>query len=169
MRKALGVHGAASLLLLAVGCGSVIDEGPTNDDIKNTTGLTVEQAARVVYDNLNLVWPNPVEPRLDQVGKIGCRTNPNSMRSEGPPWQVEKKMVKQDPSPELVEQVRANLDSLTERGFGLEESAITDDHPLDRVYTDGNGYVIQSSMEIDRRVTDIPILEVASRAPCAAE
>ncbi|MBF6296406.1 hypothetical protein IU459_02480 [Nocardia amamiensis] len=155
--------------LLITGCSSVIDEGPTNDEIKNSTGLTVDEAARIVYENLNTVWPNQTNPDPHDIEKSGCRTNPNSLRSEGPPWRVARKVVKPDPAPELIDQVLAKLDTLTSRGFTLAPRHVTNDHPADRVYRDDRGYVVQSEMDIDSRVPGPPRFSVRSSSPCAAE
>ncbi|MEV6323474.1 hypothetical protein AB0M45_20095 [Nocardia sp. NPDC051787] len=167
MKAPLAIVTLATLLI--TGCSSVIDEGPTNDEIKKSTGLTVDEAARTVYENLNTVWPNQVNPDPQHVQKSGCRTNPNSLRSEGPPWRVAKEAEKQDPAPELVDQVLAGLDTLTSRGFTLAPRHVTNDHPADRVYRDGRGYIVQSEMDIDPRVGGPPRFSVRSSSPCAAE
>ncbi|MGK8556238.1 hypothetical protein [Nocardia gipuzkoensis] len=167
MKTPLAIVTLATLLI--TGCSSVIDDGPTNDDIKNSTGLTVDEAARIVYENLNAVWPNQVSPDPRDIGKGGCRTNPNSFRSEGPPWRVAKVAVKQDPAPELVDQVLAKLDTLPSRGFTLAPPGVSNDHPADRVYRDDRGYVVQSEMDIDSRVPGPPKFSVRSSSPCAAE
>ncbi|WP_454195994.1 hypothetical protein [Nocardia sp. Marseille-Q1738] len=129
----------------------------------------MDEATRIVFDNLNSVWLYSVDPDPGSVQKLGCRTNPDSLMSEGPPWGVATMVVAQDPPPELVTQVLAKLDTLTKRGFTVDTPGVTTDHPADRVYTDNRGFVVQSEMDIDSRVGGPPKFSVRSSSPCAAE
>ncbi|MBF6416866.1 hypothetical protein [Nocardia cyriacigeorgica] len=158
-------------LLLVSGCGSIIDEGPTNDDIEKTTGLTVSEATRIVNENLNAIWPYNGASAPKHGQQHGCRTNPNSLMSEGPPWQVAVQESKPGSSQQFIDEVLRKLDmAAASRGFTRDPGGVMDDHPADRTYRDDSGYILQVDMDVDRRGADqTPILQVTSRSPCAAE
>ncbi len=166
-RTALAALTAATL----AGCGSFIHEGPTNQQIEDRTGLTVTEASPIVAHNFGLIWPEPVSVDIGDVTTVGtgCRTDPNSLRSEGPPWRPRYVMEEVNPSQEFIDRAMANLEAMTARGFTLEPSQRPDKDPANRVYRDSRGYTVSSFRLLPGGdPTDVRFSMTAS-SPCAAE
>lgn len=166
MMTALAVLATATL----TGCGALINEGPTNQEIKDATGLTVAEAGPIVEHNLELVWPQQV--RIERAplpySGVGCRTN-NSMMSEGPPWRLRVTMEEVNPSQEFIDRAMANLEAMTTRGFTLEPSQRPDDDPANRFYRDAHGYTVSSSRDTSVGPTREVRFSMTASSPCAAE
>lgn len=171
---------------LATSCGDWIHQGPTNDDIKNSTGLTVETASRIVIDNFNSVWletPSPPNPPFLQegphLGRGGCRTNPNSFMTEGPPWSVNYSAIRKQATPEFTDKAFAKLDALIGRGFVREPSGPHRDGEEDRAYRNDQKYSVIGVKYVEktylrgpngeRTVVEEPRFKIISHSPCAAE
>ncbi|MFE3318202.1 hypothetical protein [Nocardia sp. NPDC059195] len=152
------------------GCGALINEGPTNQEIKDVTGLTVAEAGPIVEHNLELVWPQQV--RIERAplpySGVGCRTN-DSMMSEGPPWRLRVTMEEVNPSQEFIDRAMANLAAMTTRGFTLEPSQRPDDDPANRFYRDAHGYTVSSSRDTSVGPTSEVRFSMTASSPCAAE
>ncbi|MGY0497354.1 hypothetical protein ACWZHB_02500 [Nocardia sp. FBN12] len=152
------------------GCGGFIDRGPTNQEIKDTTGLTVDEASPIVERNLELVWPEQVTIKRGPLpySGVGCRTN-DSMMSEGPPWYLRITKEEVNPSQEFIDRALANLESMTARGFILEPSKRPDAVPADRYYRDPRGYTVSSSLDTDVGPKKEVRFSMTATSPCAAE
>ncbi|MFD3706089.1 hypothetical protein ACFWUP_23365 [Nocardia sp. NPDC058658] len=152
------------------GCSGLVDRGPTNQEIKDTTGLTVDEATPIVERNLELVWPEQVTVKRAQLpySGLGCRTN-DEMMSDGPPWHIRVTLEEVNPSQEFIDRAVANLEAMTTRGFTLKPNQRPDADPADRFYRDSRGYTVSSSLDI----ADGPKKEVrfsmTATSPCAAE
>lgn len=152
------------------GCGGFINEGPTNQEIEDTTGLTVAEASPIVEHNLALVWPQQVTIKRGPLpySGVGCRTN-DSMMSEGPPWHLRITKEEINPSQEFIDRAMANLEAMTARGFALEPSQRPDAVPADRYYRDPRGYTISSSLDTAVGPTKEVRFSMTATSPCAAE
>lgn len=153
------------------GCSAFIHEGPTNQQIKDRTGLTVAEASQVVAHNFGLIWPEPVPIDIKNVTTVGkgCRTNPNSLLSEGPPWHPTYEMEKVNPTPEFIDRAMANLEAMTARGFTLEPSQRPDEDPVNRYYSDARGFSVASSRLTDVGRAKEVRFSMSASSPCAAE
>ncbi|MFB7878449.1 hypothetical protein ACFC06_24660 [Nocardia sp. NPDC056064] len=164
MRRAGWVVVAAGLATTA--CGGLVPEGPSNQDIADTTGLTVAEAVPLVADNFERVWPEPVtvEDSAVQLGN-GCRTDRGSLRSTGPPWAPSYEREIADPPAEFVDRALAKLAAMTAHGFVLAENPVPGDDPVNRVYRDSRGFSVATL-----RYGSAPTRFVLrSSSPCAAE
>ncbi|MDO3648569.1 hypothetical protein [Nocardia mangyaensis] len=158
----------AIVAAVTTGCGGVIDRGPTEQDIRDTTGLTVTEASRLVAGNFELVWPEPVSVPVGAVDLThGCRTDPNSLRAVGPPWTPIYERTQINPSPEFIDRVLANLEAMTTRGFVRDPDPIPGDQPENRSYTDPRGFTV-SALFYGADPAQ-PRFAVGSTSPCAAE
>ncbi|MFI9505546.1 hypothetical protein [Nocardia sp. NPDC052566] len=156
--------------LLAAAC--VFPDGPSNDEVKTSTGLTVAEAERTLLANLYAVWPaaNPqlTRPIPRTAERIGCR-NTASMTSYGPPWWLRATATQPNPSPELIDEVLSRLDAMTAQGFTRQPPGVVDNHPADRDYRDARGYTITSDFTPARDANTPARLDVTVTSPCAAE
>ncbi|MFE1594059.1 hypothetical protein [Nocardia sp. NPDC058705] len=163
---------ALAVLAIATltGCSGLVDRGPTNQEIKDTTGLTVDEASPIVERNLELVWPEQVTVKRAQLpySGLGCRTN-DSMMSEGPPWHVRVTKVEVNPPQEFIDRAVANLEAMTTRGFIFEPSQRPDADPADRFYRDSRGYTVSSSFETAVGPKKEVQFSMTATSPCAAE
>ncbi|MFC9876679.1 hypothetical protein [Nocardia salmonicida] len=164
----------ACLLMLTAGvtgCGGFIHEGPTNQRIKDTTGLTVAEAGATVEHNFELIWPEkgPVKIANLTLPGTGCRTNPNSLMSEGPPWRPRYTMEEVNPSQEFIDRAMANLEAMTARGFTLVPSQRPDNDPVNRLYRDSTGYTVASSRDTSVGPRKEVRFSMTASSPCAAE
>ncbi|MFD6452666.1 hypothetical protein ACFWF3_17940 [Nocardia sp. NPDC060220] len=153
------------------GCSGFIHEGPTNQRIKDTTGLTVAEAGAIVERNFELIWPQkgPVEiANLTSPG-TGCRTNPNSLMSEGPPWRPRYTMEEVNPPQEFIDRAMANLEAMTTRGFTLVPSQRPDNDPVNRLYRDSTGYTVASFRDTSVGPRKEVRFSMTASSPCAAE
>lgn len=154
---------------LAVSCAfrPAVDDGPTNEEIMHTTGLTVEEATRVAAENLSVALGAPVDPDRENVAKIGCRTDPDSLMSVGPPWRVRLSFAFAAPQPEHIAQIMARVETLVGRGFTLQQSNPNDRSSDDRAYRNADGFTVSTSTST--LVLGGPGLTITSVSPCAAE
>ncbi|WP_410875074.1 hypothetical protein [Nocardia sp. A7] len=163
---ALAVLATATL----TGCGAFINEGPTNQEIKDTTGLTVAEASPIVERNLELVWPQQVRIQRAPLpySGVGCRTN-DSMMSEGPPWRLRVEMEEVNPSQEFIDRAMANLEAMTARGFTFVPSQRPDTHPASRFFRDSHGYTVSSHLSTNVGPKKEVRFSMSASSPCAAE
>ncbi|MFJ2837103.1 hypothetical protein ACIO52_17265 [Nocardia sp. NPDC087230] len=168
--KSMTVATVAMVAVTLAGCSGWISEGPTNQQVKDATGLTVAGARPIVADNFELIWPKPitVEPDMVDVGS-GCRTDPNSLRSAGPPWHPRYERQELNPSQEFIDQAMANLEAMTARGFTLVPSQNPAEDPVSRYYRDSRGFSVASSRTRAGRNDEEVRFIMASTSPCAAE
>ncbi|MFC9664309.1 hypothetical protein ACFVJ5_29100 [Nocardia sp. NPDC127606] len=154
-------------ILVMPACSAFVDDGPSNDTIKSSTGLMVTEASQIVADNFELISPNPhpVEVGAVRLGN-GCRTDPNTLKSYGPPYTPHYQEVVLNPSPEYIETALANLEAMTARGFTRQEG-IPGDDPASRVYRDSRGFAVYSIR--DKTVRGEVEFTLFSSSPCAAE
>ncbi|WP_131816505.1 hypothetical protein [Nocardia salmonicida] len=157
----------ACVILLVPGCASFVDEGTSNDAIKESTGLLVPEASQIVADNFELISPNP---RSVDIGEVklgnGCRTDPNTLKSYGPPWTPHYQEVVLNPPSEFIDRAVANIEAMTTRGFVRREGMPGED-PVGRVYTDSRGFTVYVAR--DRTVRGEVEFTLFSSSPCAAE
>ncbi|MFE3545812.1 hypothetical protein ACFXK0_22860 [Nocardia sp. NPDC059177] len=158
-------------LILATGlataaCGAFVPAGPTNQDIAASTGLTVAQAIPRVAANFELIWPEPVTV-ADGAVRLGsgCRTDPDTLRSAGPPWAPSYEQEKVDPPAEFIDRALAKLDAMTAHGFVLAANPIPGDDPVNRVYRDADGF----SVAAIRYGAAPSRFALRAASPCAAE
>lgn len=155
-------------ILVLPACSALVGEGPTNDEIKNATGLRVPEASQIVADNFELISPNT---RSVDVGTVrlgnGCRTDPRTLKSFGPPWTPNYQETELNPSPEFIDRALANLEAMTTRGFVRDENAFIGDDPVNRVYTDSRGFTVHVMR--DDTIPSKVRLTLFSSSPCAAE
>lgn len=155
-------------LLAAPGCSAVVGEGPTNEEIKDSTGLRVAEASRIVADNFELIWPNAVSVDAATVNLgNGCRTDPNTLLSTGPPWTPNYQKTQVNPSPDFVDRALAKLEAMIARGFVRDEDAVPGDDPVNRAYTDPRGFTVHVLRQ--DTVPDTVRFTMFSTSPCAAE
>lgn len=126
--------------------------------------MNYDEASRIVVENFTLVWPDPiqVEPNMVDRGN-GCRTNPETLKSEGPPWTPIYEKGVTDPSQEFIDRALAQLEAMTGRGFTLRPDPIPDDDPINRVYADSRGFTV--AVRRDKLPAEIRFT-VTSSSPC---
>ncbi|MFD5177291.1 hypothetical protein ACFWM1_15875 [Nocardia sp. NPDC058379] len=168
--KSITLAALAIVTVTLAGCSGWIHEGPTNQQVKDTTGLTVAAARPIVADNFELIWPRPITVEPDKVDLgAGCRTDPNSLRSEGPPWHPRYERQEVNPSQEFLDLAMANLEAMTARGFTLVPSQNPSEDPVSRYYRDSRGFSVASSrMRVGKNNEEVRFI-MASTSPCAAE
>lgn len=158
----------AVAVVVTAGCGTVIDEGPTEQEIRDATGLTVAEASPLVARNFELVWPEPISVPVGAVDLThGCRTDPNSLRAVGPPWTPIYERTQINPSPEFIDRALANLEAMTARGFVRDPDPIPGDQPENRSYTDPRGFTV-AALSYGANPNEHRFA-VSSTSPCAAE
>ncbi|WP_067717648.1 hypothetical protein [Nocardia yamanashiensis] len=162
MKKVLALATLAAVSLLAA-CNQ---SSPADDhgSIKESTSMNYAEASRIVVENFEHIWPDPVQVDTTMVNRgNGCRTNPETLKSEGPPWTPLYEKTVTNPSPEFVERALAQLDSMTTRGFTLTPNPIPGDDPVNRVYHDGRGFSVAAHRD------DYPVgvqFTMTSSSPC---
>lgn len=160
----------AVVAVVATGCATLDDKGPTNEDIMQGTGLTVTTARPIVADNFELIWPEQlaVDPAAVDVSK-GCRTSMAAISYEGPPWRPRYEREVVNPSQEFVDRAMANLEAMTARGFTLVPSQNPDQDPVSRYYRDAQGFSVSSSrIRVGQNDEEVRFT-MAAASPCAAE
>ncbi|MGW5923803.1 hypothetical protein ACWFPY_32835 [Nocardia fluminea] len=148
-------------------CSAFVGDGPSNDTIKNSSGLLVTEASQIVADNFELISPKArtVDVASVKLGN-GCRTDPNTLKSYGPPWTPNYQEVERNPSQEYIDKALANLEAMTARGFARQEG-IPGDDPASRVYRDARGFAVYSIR--DKTLRGEVEFTLFSSSPCAAE
>lgn len=153
-----------ALLALSVGCSE--SSGPSNEEVLESTGLTVGEASRIVGENLSAVYSGPQRVDVTKVEKSGCQTDSSSWKSVGPPWYISMNRVISDPSPDLITQTQDKLAAFVERGFEPEPGSPSSE-PADRSYIDTRGFRIGAM--VDTRIDGRVEFTIFSWSPCAAE
>ncbi|WP_330182156.1 hypothetical protein OHB26_38515 [Nocardia sp. NBC_01503] len=132
-----------------------------------STAMKYDEAARIVVQNFTLVWPDPVQVASGMVNRgNGCRTNPETLKSEGPPWSPTYEMTAADPSQEFIDRALARLETMTSRGFALEPDRVPNDDPINRVYADSRGFSVAAHRDKYPVGTQFTI---TSSSPCVDE
>jgi hypothetical protein len=147
------------------GCSGFVHEGPTDQQIKDGSGLTVAEAGPIVTTNFHRIWPEPTDAAVSDVALgAGCRTDPNSLRAVGPPWTPHHSRTEINPSQEFVDRALANLDAMTVHGFTLRPDPVPGDDPVNRSYEDERGF----SVGVDRYATSREVrFTMSASSPCA--
>ncbi|MFI8976635.1 hypothetical protein ACIGO9_27380 [Nocardia asteroides] len=149
------------------GCSGWIHEGPTNQEIKDGTGMTVAEAKPIVAQNFTLIWPDPTTVELGNIRLgNGCRTDPNSLRAAGPPWTPYYEKTAIDPDQEFVDRALANLEAMTAHGFTRVPDPVPGDDPANRSYEDSRGFSVAVQRHQTSRETRFTM---TASSPCAAE
>ncbi|MFC6013303.1 hypothetical protein [Nocardia lasii] len=149
------------------GCSTFVDEGPTDQQIAEASGVTVAEAGSIVTTNFHRVWPERTDVAVSNVALgAGCRTDPDTLRAVGPPWTPHHSRTVIDPSPELIDQLLANLEALTASGFTLVPDPVPGDDPVNRTYEDARGF----SVGAQRHATSREVrFSITASSPCARE
>ncbi|MFD3510303.1 hypothetical protein [Nocardia sp. NPDC058666] len=154
-------------ILILPSCSAFITEGPSNDRLATASDLRVPEATQIVADNFELISPKTrsVDVSSVQLGN-GCRTDPETLKSYGPPWTPNYQEVQRNPSQEYIDQALANLEAMTARGF-TRQAGMPGADPASRVYRDSRGFAVYSSQNTTVR-GEIEFT-LYSSAPCTAE
>jgi hypothetical protein len=155
----------------ATGCGTGGDgTAATTTEETNMSApptITVAQATDENSRLVALIVGDEFERSAFQdVAQIGCRTDPESLMSVGPPFSVRTTWVKQDPTPEFVSAALRRVDSLQAEGF--QRTAWTrpePEPPNTRAYKDDRGYGITASDKV--RPSGKAVFEIYVNSPCA--
>lgn len=161
MRTALAFTTVTAVSLLTA-CSQ---SSPIDDNAAAT--MSYDEASRIVIENFERIWPDPVQVSTTMVNRSnGCRTNPNTMKSEGPPWTPLYERTITNPSPEFVERALAKLDSMTAQGYTLTPNPIPGDAPINRVYHDSRGFSVAAHSD------NYPVgvqFTMTSSSPCVGD
>jgi hypothetical protein len=162
------VCGIALVAFLAA-CVSSERTGTTSDETMQSVTITVSQATEQNANYVELAAGNAPHPSaFNDVARIGCRTNPDSLMSEGPPWQVRTTWVLDEPPPEFVEAALSRLDALTAQGFERQPWTRPEPEPTNRrSFVDERGYRVTA--EHDMRPGGREVFSLTVTSPCAHE
>lgn len=132
-----------------------------------TQSLTVAQATDENARYVNLIVSEQFDSSdFRDVAQIGCRTNPESLMSEGPPWSVLTTWVKNAPSAEFVSAALKRLDDLRAEGFHRNPWTRPEPEPTDRrSYSDDRGFSVTAGL--DKRPNGDTVFEVRAKSPCS--
>ncbi|WP_194815458.1 hypothetical protein [Nocardia sp. XZ_19_385] len=148
---------AAALLSTAATCDPY-SGGPTEQEILEKSGLTVDKAEFAMFGNLLAVSPDPGRSYSVESSRTGCRTNASAM-TEGPPWKLRAQDEFPNPTPELVRAAQDKLAALVKRdGYRMK-----DDQARTKSFTSTAGY------EGGVRLSNTNVLTVWATTPCAAD
>ncbi|MEV6277981.1 hypothetical protein [Nocardia sp. NPDC051832] len=148
---------AVALLSTAAACDPYTG-GPTEQEILDRSGLTVDKAEFAMFGNLLAVSPDPGRSYSVEAGRTGCRTNASAM-TVGPPWKLRAQDEFRDPAPELVRAAQDRVTALAKRdGYRMK-----DDQDRVKSFATATGY------EGGVRLSNDDVLVVWASAPCAAE
>lgn len=168
MRAVVASAVIAVLAALLPGCGpQERSPQPTvSEETMPPTDLTVAEAAQENARLVSLVSGETVDPAPDRVEKVGCRTDPESFMSVGPPWRLRTTWWVDNPPAPLVDQTLARLAGLTSEGFERQPWTRPDPEPAHtRTYQDQRGYIVTASAE--KSPAGRYMLEVTAMSPCA--
>lgn len=128
----------------------------TVDEATEQNARYVELAAAEALDTTD--WRDVV--------RIGCRTNPDSLLDEGPPWRVQTRWVLDNPPKPFVEAALRRLDTLAAQGFRARPWTRPDPPPPNRrSYADDRGYTVTA--QTDSRPGGLTVFELTVTSPCA--
>lgn len=161
-RRALFRLCVGAIALVVAGCSvNPIPEGPSNDDILRSTGLTVAAAETELLAGLIALSPDPQKAYGANIIRHGCRTNQSSM-SYGPPWELSASSAHGGLDAATVDRVLAGSGELSERGYSADDAV-----ERRRTFSDDRGFEITATaVENDSRTFD---LTLTASSPCAAE
>ncbi|WP_088413032.1 hypothetical protein [Mycobacteroides saopaulense] len=168
MKRAWTIAMAGLAILVAVSCNPGADSEQGGNKIMEPTPVKMSEALRVTTENLAFVTAEKVEPGVNDVERMGCRTSYNSALPEGPPWWLRLQRDFTNPTPELIAAVLERLESLSSKGFHRQESKRPEPEPVNsRTYRDGAGYIVSAREDV--RGNGIHVYVVTSSSPCADE
>lgn len=129
--------------------------------------LTVAQATDENARFVNLVVSDAYDSSdFRDVAQIGCRTDPESLMSVGPPWSVRTTWVKGSPTEEFVAAALGRLESLTAEGFSPQPWTRPEPEPPNRrSYADDRGYRVTA--DTAKRPSGKVDFELTVTSPCA--
>jgi hypothetical protein len=169
MRDSAIVCGCVSVLALAA-CGSADEPNETiGEEAMPPVTTTISQATEQNAKYVELAAGEPRNPfGFNNVARVGCRTNPDSLMSEGPPWQVRTTWVVDEPTAEFVEEALSRLDTLSAQGFERQPWKRPEPEPANRrSFVDERGYRVTA--EQDTRLGGHEVFSVTVTSPCANE
>ncbi|WP_078290649.1 hypothetical protein [Mycobacterium sp. D16R24] len=168
MTRAWTAAMAGLTMLVAVSCNPGADSEQGGSKSMESTSVKMSEALRVTAENLAFVTAEKVQPGVNDVERMGCRTSYNSALPEGPPWWLRLQRDFADPTPELISGVLDRLESLSGKGFRRQESKRPEPEPQNsRTYRDDAGYIV--SAREDMRGNGIHVYVVTASSPCANE
>jgi hypothetical protein len=161
--------GVVALVLVLAGCAtigkSLVDTSSQEAPVAMTVAQATAENAR--YIDL-IVGPDPEIRVWRDTAQIGCRTNPESLMSEGPPWHVRTNWVVSDPPAEFVEGALARVDTLAAKGFRLQPWIRPDpEPPNNRTYRDDRGYLV--GVMSDTTPAGEKVFDITVSSPCVYE
>jgi hypothetical protein len=141
----------------------------SSDETMPPVTITVSQATEQNAKYVELAAGDAPHPSaFDDVARVGCRTNPDSLMIEGPPWQVRTTWVLDEPPAEFVEEALSRLDTLTVQGFQRQPWTRPEPEPINRrSFVDERGYRVAA--ETDTRPGGHEVFAVTVTSPCANE
>jgi hypothetical protein len=156
-------------LAALVACASSEETAITSEETMPPVTITVSQANEQNAEFVALAAGDAPQPSaFNDVARIGCRTNPDSLMSEGPPWQVRTTWVLDEPPAEFVEEALSRLDALTAQGFERQLWTRPEPEPTNRrSFVDERGYRVAA--ETDTRPGGHEVFAVTVTSPCANE
>jgi hypothetical protein len=157
------------LLPALVACVSSEEAATKSEETVPPVTVTVSQATEQNAKYVELAAGDaPAPSAYNDVARIGCRTNPDTLMSEGPPWQVRTTWVVDEPPAEFVEEALSRLDTLTVQGFQRQPWTRPEPEPINRrSFVDERGYRVAA--ETDTRPGGHEVFAVTVTSPCANE
>ncbi|MFD6199850.1 hypothetical protein ACFWE3_24405 [Mycobacteriaceae bacterium NPDC060252] len=168
MRRAWTAAMAGLTMLVAVACNPGTDSEQGGSKSMEPTSVKMSDALRVTAENLSFVTAEKVQPGVNDIERMGCRTSYNSALPEGPPWWLRLQRDFADPTPELISGVLDRLESLSNKGFRRQESKRPEPEPQNsRTYRDDAGYIVSAREDV--RGNGVHVYVVTASSPCANE
>lgn len=164
------VVAAIGMLVTVGGCGSGGPEPAASPPVMATSEasqvITVDDATEENDLLMTLIVGDQYErSAFRDVAQIGCRTNPASLMSVGPPFSIRTTWVKRDPAPDFMTDTWRRVDALTERGFQRSAwSGQETEPPGTRIYKDARGYGVTAAAET--RPSGQAVFEIYINSPC---
>jgi hypothetical protein len=143
--------------------------GESSEETMPPVAITVAQATEQNAKYVELAAGEvPQRSAFNDEARIGCGTNPDSLMSEGPPWQVRTTWVLDEPPAEFVEEALSRLDTLRAQGFERQPWTRPGPEPTNRrSFVDERGYRVTAATETRPGGLEVFALTVSS--PCVNE
>lgn len=170
LRGAL-VVAAIGMLETVGGCGSGGPEPAKPPPLTATSAALHAITVAVATEENDLLMTLIVGDKYERsafrdVAQIGCRTDPVSLMSVGPPFSIRTTWVKRDPAPDFMTETWRRVDALTERGFQRSaRSGQETEPPGTRIYKDARGYGVTAAAKT--RPSGQAVFEIYINSPCA--
>lgn len=164
------VGAAIGMLVTVGGCGSGGPEPATSPPSAATSAalqaITVAGATEENDLLVTLIVGDEYErAAFRDVAQIGCRTDPASLMSVGPPFSIRTTWVMRDPAPDFMTHTWRRVDALTERGFQRSAwSGPETEPPGTRIYKDARGYGVTAAAKT--RPSGQAVFEIYINSPC---